>query len=772
MSNMKLWYNHPGTKWSQGLPIGNGRIGAVIYGGTDAETWSVNEVTFWSGQSEPAVSESNGKADLQAMREHFFAGDYAAGDRLAKQMLQPRKQNYGTNLPLMDVLFRFTASGKAEQFSRELRLEQAVYQAFYNVNGKKIMREVFATHADHIVAARLWGEESGSISFQLGVAGRTASFAAEIVNEDTIAFRCQATEQVHSNGTCGVWSEGLIKLITSGGSLREEAGQLIVTDADEAWVYLAVNTDYRAEDGEWMQVCSNQIERAIARGYDALRADHIQDYRQLYSKVTIQLGESGHASLPTDERLRLLKTGQADDPELFALFLQYGRYLMIAGSREDSPLPLHLQGIWNDGEACRMGWSCDYHLDTNTQMNYYPVEVTNLGECHLPLMRYIEALSQAGRSAARDFYGSEGWVAHVFSNAWGFTAPGWETSWGLNVTGGLWIATHLMERYAYSLDQDFLAQRAYPVLKEAAEFFLDYMTVHPKRGWLVTGPSNSPENHFYIDDRSQGVQQLSMGSTLDQVLVRELFTFCLDAADRLQTDHAFQQQVREAIAVLPPLQIGKNGQLQEWLEDYEEAQPEHRHLSHLVALYPAHQITPEGTPELSEAARVSLERRMAQDELEDIEFTAALFGLYFARLQDGEKAYRHVSHLIGSLCFENLLSYSIPGIAGAETNIFVIDGNFGGTAAMAEMLLQSQMGSIHVLPALPKAWESGTVTGLRARGNAEVDIEWKEHQLVRTTIYAYVAGNITVQYGDKKVSLDVEAGGVYRLDHALDALHE
>lgn len=238
--------------------------------------------------------------------------------------------------------------------------------------------------------------------------------------------------------------------------------------------------------------------------------------------MDIQLGSSEKESLPTDQRIRLLAQDQVEDPQLFALFLQYGRYLTIAGSREDSPLPLHLQGIWNDGEACRMGWSCDYHLDINTQMNYYPTEVVNLADSHLPLMRYIEDLSQAGKSTARDLYGSKGWVAHVFSNVWGFTAPGWETSWGLNVTGGLWIAIHLMEHYEYSQDRVFLERQAYPVLKEAAEFFLDYMTIHPKYGWLVTGPSNSPENSFYPADSSEGAQQLSMGSTMDQVLVQDL----------------------------------------------------------------------------------------------------------------------------------------------------------------------------------------------------------------------------------------------------------
>lgn len=301
-------------------------------------------------------------------------------------------------------------------------------------------------------------------------------------------------------------------------------GQLRIAGANEARIYFAVSTDYHRSNSEWEMESSSTLQQALIKGYAQLKEDHIEDYEQEYGKVDIQLGTTGKVNLPTDQRIRLLAQGQEEDSQLFALFLQYGRYLTIAGARADSPLPLNLQGIWNDGEACRMGWSCDYHLDINTQMNYFPTEVVNLGDSHLPLMRYIEGLSHAGKSSARDFYGSKGWVAHVFSNVWGFTAPGWETSWGLNVTGGLWIATHLMEHYEYSQDRVFLEQQAYPVLKEAAAFFLDYMTIHPKYGWLVTGPSNSPENHFYPRDSSDGAQQLSMGTTMDQMLVKDLLS--------------------------------------------------------------------------------------------------------------------------------------------------------------------------------------------------------------------------------------------------------
>ncbi|WP_019635813.1 glycoside hydrolase family 95 protein [Paenibacillus fonticola] len=778
MSDFKLWYSSPANNWSQGLPIGNGRVGAVIMSAPQREIWSVSEVTYWSGQAEHTPSRSEGKAGLERMRKHFFAGDYAGGDRLAKQYLQPEKQNYGTNLALCDVIITFdrleegaeqiNQTTEAGHFSRELDLRDAIVQTNSRIDGNRLQREVFASHPDNIVACRLWSERAGAVSFTLELKGSTEQFAVEAASESSLLFQGQATEKIHSSGSCGVKSQGAVKVVTAGGTVRQEAGRLVISSADEAWIYFAVSTDYRSGTDAWAKEIERLLEKAIEYGYAGLRENHFKDYRQQYDKVSIRLETSEQSALPTDERIRLFKQGQIDDPQLFALFLQYGRYLTIAGSRADSPLPMNLQGIWNDGEACRMGWSCDYHLDINTQMNYYPTEVTNLGESHLPLMRYIEDLSKAGKVTANDFYGCEGWVAHVFSNAWGFTAPGWETSWGLNVTGGLWIATHLIEHYEYSQDRDFLERQAYPVLKEAAAFFLEYMTIHPGYGYLVTGPSNSPENHFYPHDRSQGVQQLSMGSTLDQVLVRDLFQFCLEAAKILNRDEPFQDTLQEAIAKLPPLKIGKRGQLQEWLEDYEEAQPEHRHLSHLTALYPGNQVTPDGTPELSAAARVTLENRMLQDELEDIEFTAALFGLYYARLHDGNKARKHIAHLIGELCFDNMLTYSKPGIAGAETNIFVIDGNFGGTAAIAEMLLQSHAGEIHLLPALPEAWSSGAVAGLRAKGNAEVDIAWKHGQLARATLRAFTPGVVTIRAGESKLSLDVESGGVYHLNGQLE----
>lgn len=776
MDDFTLWYTTPAVNWNQGLPLGNGRMGAVVMAAPSREVWSMSEVTYWSGQADPEPALAGGKRALEEMRRQFYSGNYDEGDRLAKRYLQPDKQNFGTNLGLCKVVIQFAEQGPDRtlegSFRRELDLNLALVKVAWRNKDTTVYREVFASHADDLVVSRVWSDRSGGVSFSLSLEGETGSFRSTTMDDCTLKFESQATENVHSNGSCGVSAEGYVKIVVAGGTVTGRDGRLTVHGADEASIYFAVSTNYRKTGPEWRQESRVILDKALGKGYPLLRAHHMKDYAEQYNKVDIQLGTVSKSNLTTDQRIRSLAGGGDDDPQLFALFLQYGRYLTIAGSRANSPLPLHLQGIWNDGEACRMGWSCDYHLDINTQMNYYPAEITNLGDSHLPLMRYVEDLAVAGKSTARNLYGSEGWVAHVFSNVWGFTLPGWDTSWGLNVTGGLWLATHLMEHYEYSQDRAFLESTAYPVLKEAAAFYLDYMDIHPEYGWLVTGPSNSPENHFYPGTAGGAVHQLSMGTTLDQILVRELFEFCLNSIELLERDQDFGEQLREAVNMLPPLQIGKKGQLQEWLEDYEEAQPEHRHLSHLFALYPGHQITPERTPELSAAARVTMQSRMLQEELEDVEFTAALFGLGFARLHDGEMAYKHVSHLISGLCFDNLFTYSKSGIAGAETNIFVIDGNFGGTAVIAEMLLQSYEGEIHLLPALPQAWSKGKVTGLRAKGNAEVDAVWEDGELTSATIRTFTSGTYTVCRGERRTTFRAEAGVSYTFNRELDLIDQ
>ncbi|MFF2479874.1 glycoside hydrolase N-terminal domain-containing protein [Paenibacillus sp. NPDC058071] len=767
MSEMKLWYDKPAVKWSEGIPVGNGRLAAIVYGGAEQEVWNITESTYWSGKREKINSQSSGKEDLARVRQYFFDGDYEGGEKLSSQLLEPAKSNFGTNLPVCDVVLKFNDAGQ-QQLTRELNLENAIVKTTYERGGSEVQRELFASHADGLIVCRIQSELPEGLSFSIELEGMTDYFESwsEPQQAGVLSFKGQALEQLHSDGKCGVRCQGSIFVKAVGGQLTGASGKIEVANAKEAVIYFAIDTDYGVTGDDWIKAAEHRIALAEAKGYEKLQLDHIADYRSQFDRVDLDLGKSEQSKLTTDERIRDLSEGRYDDPALIALFFQYGRYLTLCGAREDSPLPLHLQGIWNDDQACRMGWTCDYHIDINTQMNYYPTEMTHLTESHQPLIRYIEQLSESGKAAAQDFYGSEGWVAHTVSNAWGFTAPAWQNSWGLNVTGGLWLAMQLRDHYEFTLDEQFLKQTAYPILKGASQFFLDYMTIHPKYGWLVTGPSISPENTFHANG-TKVHHYLSMGTTLDQVLVSDLFEFCLKAAEQLQLDESFQAELRKAIEILPPLQIGKNGQLQEWLEDYEEAQPEHRHLSHLHTLYPAYRITPQQTPELSEAARVTLERRISTNNHEDVEFTVAAFAGCYSRLHDGENAYEQILHLIGSLCFTNLMTFSKPGIGGAESPIYVADGNFGGTAAIADMLLQSHAGELHLLPALPAKWSSGSYKGLRARGALEVDVVWAEGRLTHASVQAFATGQTMLRSGNGTVPFHYEAGHRYRVNSDL-----
>lgn len=564
---------------------------------------------------------------------------------------------------------------------------------------------------------------------------------------------------MHSDGKHGVDVECQARVLHDGGTISIVSDRVEIRDADSVTLLVAIATSYGGRLPH--QACETLLQGASAKSYADLRRAHVADHQALFRRVHIDLGSrAGAATLPTDQRRKNLD-GATGDPELCALFFQYGRYLTIAGSRENSPLPLALQGIWNDGLASSMGWTDDFHLDINTQQNYWVAEVGNLAQSQTPLFKLIDGLRESGRETARQLYGAPGWVSHVVTNAWGYTAPGWGLGWGIFVTSGIWIALQMWEHYRFTEDARFLRERAYPVFKEAAEFFLAYMVEHPKHGWLVTGPSDSPENSFRTLNGENCSE--SMGPTCDRVLVYALFTVCLEAEATLSVDSDFAGRVKQALAKLPPLQIGRHGQLQEWLEDFEEAEPNHRHTSHLIALCPEDQVSPESTPALAQAARITLERRIHSPKWEDTEWSRANLVNYYARLWDGEEAYHHLVGLIANATDDNLLTYSRGGVAGATQNIFAIDGNTAGAAGIAEMLLQSQGDSIHLLPSLPTAWPDGFVSGLCARGGFQVEMRWRNHQLVSASISSQQDRSCIVRYGAGRVSVRVEPGRPARL---------
>ncbi len=743
---LRLWYRQPAKRWLEALPVGNGRLGAMVFGRVAEEKLALNETTFWSGAPSDQHENPDGRAAFAQIRTLFKAGKYAEAQPLVSQMLG-RELNYGTCLPAGELwLAQHGTDGEIRDYRRELDLDQAVASVTFVADGVRFRRDVIASHPDGVLVVRLSADRPGAIAFTLRYQGQGFPWKAQTSGTNTLTVSGHAFETKHSDGRSGVAFQARLRVLTEGGSVSAKRDSLSVTNANSATILVALNTDFHGRNPA--ALCAEQIASARRMNWPELLARHLADYQPLFRRVTLDLGGAGAKTQPTDRRLEALRQG-ASDPQLAALFFQYARFLMIAGSRADSPLPMHLQGIWNDGLAATMGWTCDYHLDINTEQNYWPAEVANLSECGEPLFRLVEALQAPGHRTARELYGIDhGWVCHVFTDAWGFTAPGWGLGWGLHVVGGAWVATHLWEHYQFTGNRGFLAHRAYPVLKGAAEFFLDYLYVDPATGFLVTGPSVSPERGG----------ETQPGCMHDRAILYELFSECIAASRTLGVDTAFRARLEAARAKLPPYKIGRNGQLQEWFDHDDGGDTGHRHTSHLVGLFPLDQITPQATPDLARAAEKSLELRLRSRDWEDVEWSAGNTLCYYARLGRGDLAYRSLLNLLRSDTDADLLTFSHSGIAGAPENIFVIDGNLSGATGIAEMLLQSQAGTIRLLPALPAAWPEGKVTGLRARGGFTVDIEWKDGKVVAYRVKSVTPRPVNVSVNGLARTVTTERG--------------
>lgn len=735
---VKMWYDEPSDDWMKSLPIGNGRLSGMVFGGVEKEKVAFNEITLWAGQQDAGQEKPFGKEALRNMQQLFLDGKLEEGNALASEQLVGVPNSFGTHVPFGDIELAFAqGNGTVENYIRTLDLAKGVASVSYRQDGVTYSREYFCSNPANVLVIRLSASEKGKQNFEVGLNVLRQSDVT--TDKNTISFSGQVDFPTFGPG--GVHFYGGIKVLAEGGSIRQNKESLSVENADEVVLIADLRTDF--VPGDMKEMTSSALNGAEKKGFDTLKQEHETDFGRLFNRVALSLGE-GKNEIATDERLKLLKEGN-EDPDLIALFFQYGRYLLISASRENSPLPANLQGIWNDNLACNMQWSCDYHLDINTQQNYWAANVCNLSECNVPLFDYIGALAEAGTKTAKTVYGCEGWVAHTMANVWGFTAPGWGTGWGLHPTGGAWLASHLWDYYRFTNDEVFLL-RAYPVLKQSALFFLDYMIEDPNSGYLVTGPSTSPENAFLLDGKQLS---LSMMPTCDRVIVYEILNACQDASELLQVDEEFRGRVIDAIDRLPPFKIGKYGQVQEWQEDYEEAVPNHRHTSHLLALYPYSQISLDGTPELAKAAAVSIDRRLNAVDWEDVEWSRANMINFFARLKDSKKAYGSVLGLINELSRENMLTISPKGIAGAPTDIFVFDGNEAGTAGIAEMLLQSHEEYAELLPCLPEEWSSGSYKGLCARGGFQIDLSWNDKAVKHALVTAKVNNTLKLKLPER-----------------------
>jgi alpha-L-fucosidase 2 len=742
-NNLELWYDRPATKWTEALPLGNGRIGAMVYGGATPARIDLTESTIWSGA--PSADNVNPTAleSLPHIRQLMFDGNYAETRELCKKHLLGRPNSFGTHLPMASLLTTLGDDTEVTNYRRSLRLDQGIASVDYMQSGFKLRHEAFSSNPANVLVVHFVSDKPRSINGSIVFANLILPGKISTEANDTLVLDGNAFEHLHSNGKEGVRFVARIRALTDDGKISVGNDAIRIENASSLTLLVAIATNYRNPDP------SDETRKNLADlngvPYRQLRAVHIVDYQSLFHRVSVDLGgDSSFNRKPTDQRLNSLRAG-VSDPGIAALFFQYGRYLTIAGSRQNSPLPLALQGIWNDGLASSMGWTDDFHLDINTQQNYWLAEVGNLSESQIPLFSFIDAMSVAGRSTASSMYGAPGWVAHVVTNPWGFTAPGWGLGWGIFPTGGLWLALQLWQHYQFMPDPLFLKDRVYPVFKQAAEFFLAYMARHPKNGWLVTGPAVSPENSFVAPSGIHSTE--SMGPTCDRVFVYALFRAIIEASTTLNVDEVFRTKVSAALAQLPPLQIGKHGQVQEWLEDFDEAEPGHRHMSHLTALYPENQISPTATPALAAAANVTIQRRITAPNWEDTEWSRANLVNFYARLLDSESAHKQLLGLIGKAAGDSLLTYSRAGVAGADSNIFSLDGNTAGAAGIAEMLLQSQGGELHLLPALPSAWPIGRITGLRARGGIEVSLQWANGELQQASLKPRFSGSHQLRYG-------------------------